>query len=247
MYNYPETRAGLFRRALNLEGIGGPHEVSRLLTWLGGLVSVTHCRHATGELTIRPDGGAHLSLPLKPASCWEATHSQLHELGHFFTGPVWVGEPGGERDREKEEERAEEFRLAFLLPREIVRGACRDSRGAVAQIAYTAGVDATVICERFDWHLMHPEPDYHLPQPWSAFGKFKVTTRFTDHHRVIVVVGENKERFAWLCRDEEEHRTLGADINASLLSVTPAEFLLQHHSCRVRSDDYPMNGRRLAG
>ena len=152
---FAEQRALLLRLALGVWGIGGPGSVKRLLAWLGGLVEIERTGKGKGSCVRREDGGLKILLPHHLAEGWETAHCLLHELGHGLTTTTeW--RPEGEA-----EDAAEDFRLAWILPRELVRGACRDSSAAVAQLAYSAGVGSDVICERVDWHLLHTPPRSH--------------------------------------------------------------------------------------
>ena len=224
---FAEQRALLLRLALGVWGIGGPGSVKRLLAWLGGLVEIERTGKGRGSCVRREDGGLKILLPHHLAEGWETAHCLLHELGHGLTTTTeW-------RTEGEAEDAAEDFRLAWILPRELVRGACRDSSAAVAQLAYSAGVGSDVICERVDWHLLHTPPDLTTVPPWSAYGHFRPQIRYTNNHKRIVVTGKQGEWFEWLCQSPADFATQSRDLHLALRALTPEEFVLKQAKNRT--------------
>lgn len=235
MVNFAEVRAAEFRAALGVRGVGGPQSVNRLLQWTGGLFTVERADRGEGRCERRDDGGWRIIVPLRAKEGWETANCLAHEVGHGLT---W--REG--RSEQKAEEEAEEFRLSFILPRNLVRAACRDSSDAVAELAYSAGMPPAMICDRLDWNLTHAPPDLSAPAPWSAWGRYRASIRYNLHHRGVVVEGE-RVAFAWLCPSDAEFLTLRHDLAHHLRSETPEEFRLVHEPHRLRVSTLPFGER----
>lgn len=226
MSEYAERRALQFKKSLRKRGFGGPSTTNQLHTFLGDLVEVERTEKGDGDFERREDGGLRLFIPAHLAAGRPYAHCYLHELGHGL-----CDEDG--QSVQKQEEQAELFRMAFLIPRATVRVIATDPE-ALLECADSLAVTPGDICRWASWCEKHKAPNLSVPAPWSAWDHFRHEQRYTTKHRRIVLTAPTDERFEWLCSDEAKFRETRDEIHRALLAVTPAEFMLQQAAHRTR-------------
>lgn len=238
--DFARRRALLFRWAIGRpRGVASVRHVRELVEWLGRCIEIRRTKSGPPRYSPRRDGGAKITLPPMADEVEEA-HVTLEEIGHwaYHAGaplPPTVDEDLATRaeltlDELREldlEHEAAAFMQTFWVPDEELDALRCDAD--FHELVADSRLSEAKLQERLFWLREYEPLDIPRPEPWCAWGHFRVELLESATKRRISISRRSDGQLvtSFTVRDPRDVETSRLAVYRDLAALRPVEFELR--------------------